>query len=336
MTLSKTVYLLILLIFSSIPIAQAASERDLIIQKEMDSVSAQVQIVNKQMDQVQGVITPQNLTPQDVQTESPQIIRKKPKWIYEIAPEVSSIRYHEHALMKETGVMFGSSGSFTYRPSVGDELYSKLTDMYRFEGMFTYGKVDYKGGIQHSNGSITPERHNGIDDYMVEIRGLIGKDFNFNNQSTLLTPYYGGGYRSLFDTFYENKPFGYNRRIQYLYFPTGVEVVTQLHDGWSIGADAEYDFFIRGFVNSYLGEIGYGDIQNTQKGGYGLRGSIKLIKNSDRYNLYLEPFFRYWNIHASRIDESTPFTIAGQQFVLLGQEPHNTSLEIGTKVGIEF
>ena len=341
MLLFRTFYILFLLILSSVTVAQAADQQSGGITGNdgydaPKSYSQQhMEIVNQQMDYVQGKTTSLKNNPQVVYRDF-QIPQKKSEWVFEIAPEVSYIRYHEPGLMKESGTMSGINGSYTYRPMAGDVLNTEVADMYRLEGRFSYGKVDYNGGIQNSDGSTTPESFNGINDYMVEIRMLIGKDYSFNNQSILLTPYLGGGYRSLFDSLYENKPYGYNRHIQYLYIPTGSEITAKLGEGWSIGADVEYDIFLGGLVESHLGEIGLGDLQNVQKSGYGLRGSIKLIKKSKYYNFILEPFVRYWSIHTSNVKSSKPFSYDGQEYVIFGEEPANNSLEIGGKLGVEF
>jgi len=303
MSLAQAIYIFVILICSSIA-AQAAGERDLIIQNDMDNAEKQ--------------------------------IHEKSEWDLTLSTEASTIKYVEHVLgttfIKELGSMYGINAVLTYHPAVGNALNTEISDVYRLEAMFTYGKMDYRGAIQYSDGSSSPESFDGISDYMVEIRDLVGKDFNFNRQSTRLTPYIGAGYRSLFDASFANKPFGYDRRIQYIYAPIGAEIMTKLNDGWSIGADAEYDIFVRGFVTSYLGEIGLGDITNTQKGGYGLRGSVKLVKNSDHFNLFIEPYVRFWDIHASRWDSSTPFN----GYFFIAEEPANTSFEIGGKLGIEF
>jgi hypothetical protein len=235
--------------------------------------------------------------------------------------------------MKSKGRMAGINVNFILRPPQGNYLNTQFVDMYRLDSRFEYGKINYYGGIQHGDGSVTPETFDGIDDYMAEVRLLFGKDFNFNARSTRVTPYLGGGYRYLFDASSKNKPGGYNRRIQYLYLPTGLEVMHKLGNGWSFGADAEYDFFIRGFVTSYLQTLGYGDLNNTQRGGFGLRGSIKLVKSFDRYSLFLEPYVRYWHIHNTRWSESKP---NADGYVIIGEEPDNSSLEMGGKLGVEF
>jgi hypothetical protein len=326
----KVVCALFLLISPIIALAQAWGDNEIPTES---SYQQHIQIVNAQLDAVaQGVTIPQTCQIAKNDTKND----KKDEWDIDITPEVSYIKYHEHGLMRESGTMAGINTRFTYHPKEGNVLNNEITDVYRFEGKFSFGKVDYQGGIQNSDLTTTPESHKGINDYMVEIRSLMGKDFFFNNRSTVLTPFFGAGYRSLFDSLFENKPYGYNRHIQYLYVPTGMEVTNDLSHGWSIQTDAEYDIFFRGYVTSYLGEIGYGDLHNTQSSGFGMRGSIKLIKKSDHFNFTLEPFVRYWSIHASNIKASAPFTFNGQQYVFIGEEPPNTSLEVGGRVGIDF
>lgn len=298
MTMKMAFCFLLLMPFFSITPALAAGDTD------------RMAIVNQQMDQVE-------------QSEV----------VFAIAPETSYIRYREPSLgVKEQGDMYGINASYTYRPKPGSYLNSEISDMYRLEGRFSYGKVKYIGSLADG----TPFNFNGIADYMVEIRGLIGKDLNLPKVSTTLTPYWGLGYRSLFDSLRESGPSGYNRWIQYFYLPVGGEIMTQLTHGWAIGADAEYDFLIHGNVTSYLGEAGLGDSQNAQRHGFGVKGSFKLIKKWDRFNLILEPYIRYWHIRNSETEASKPFLFQGQYYVVIGDEPNNNSTEIGAKIGIEF
>jgi len=379
--LCRIFYIFALFIFTTSVVAHAESQRDLIVQKEMNCIDQhlssnsgvswndicndnedptleRIRAVNQQLNQQEDKINAPKVTPSNVashQNIAPQNVAppgatqqellaqevpaasqkfsKKSDIVFEIGPEVSYIRYHEPASMKETGTMSGLIGIFTMRPPVGDYLNTGFTDVYRLEGRFSYGKVNYYGGILNSDGSVTPENYKGISDYLFEVRGLIGKDFNFLNQSLRLTPYIGGGYRLLYDSLEENKPYGYNRRIQYLYVPTGGEVMLKLLDGWSVGADAEYDFFARGFVTSYFQPFGAGDLNNTQKSGYGIRGSIKLVKTGERFNLIFEPFVRFWHIHSTSLAQSS---VGSQGYVVIGEEPNNNSLELGGRLGVEF
>ena len=88
--------------------------------------------------------------------------------------------------MKESGAMYGLDANFIYHPPAGDPLNTKITNVYRLESRFSYGKVDYHGGVlENGDGTSTPESFNGINDYMIEIRDLVGKDINFIDQSTI-------------------------------------------------------------------------------------------------------------------------------------------------------
>jgi len=350
MSFLRVYYILVLLLSSAAVIAQAEDEdrnmqekSDQQMIKEADKIAEadNLEIQNEVNQMPQEALPQSQQVPHQTQEPLPQAQQEHPLTIQEhrdndysglaIAPETSYISYresvHGSTFMKEKGVMSGINGSYTMRPAEGDFLHFDDIDVYRLDARFSYGKVKYEGS----------NVFNGNDDYMVETRGLLGKDFNFNHDSVRLTPYAGVGYRSLYDSFYEDKQVnGYNRWIQYLYIPMGAEVMTRLKDGWAIGADAEYDFFTLGRVTSYTGQIGLGNLVNTQKHGYGLRGSFKLEKKWSHFNFILEPYFRYWHIHNSHIQQSTPFIFNGQYYVLVGYEPDNTSEEIGAKLTIEF
>jgi len=303
------IYAFFLLLSAFLVNANAAENRDVIIQQQMDQLENQID-----------------------QTFNPA--PKKPTHFdYEIAPEFSFIKYNEPNFIKEFGYMDGISGSITYHPHDGD---SSFHEMYRLEGMFNYGKVNYRGStIDLNTGDITPTNVNGIQDYMVEMRGLIGADFHLF-KSELLTPYIGFGYRSLYDTASSIKPGGYNRWIQYFYLPIGTDITTRLNDQWSLTTNLEYDLFILGRVTSYASTDGLGTIVNTQRKGYGLRGSLKLRKILNHYNIFFEPFVRYWNIRKSEGKTLGPFLIGSSEEFLTFVEPLNSSLELGGKLGIEF
>jgi hypothetical protein len=316
---------------------KVADADNLEIQKEIEQMPQAIRPQSQQApDQMKETLSQPKKGPhQDIaQQKDLKTDQEHPESNYSefsIAPETSYISYresvHSSTFMKEKGVMSGINGSYTIRPSKGDNLHFDDIDVYRFDARFDYGKVSYDGS----------NNFKGIDDYMLELRGLMGKDFDFNHDSIRLTPYSGIGYRSLYDSFYEDKQVnGYNRWIQYVYIPMGAEVMARIKDGWAIGADAEYDFFTYGRVTSYTGQIGLGDLVNTQKHGYGLRGSFKLEKMWSRYNFILEPYIRYWHIHNSHVQQSTPFVYNGQYYVIVAFEPDNTSEEIGARLTIEF
>lgn len=235
----------------------------------------------------------------------------------EVGTEISHITYKEPGVMKEKGMMFGIVGSYAYR--------SKF--MLKADGKFSYGQVDYTGSGTMDN----------IDDYMLELRGVGGLDFPVLKASTL-TPYMGIGYRYLNDDssgrVSSTGAWGYERESNYIYSPVGIEAVTGLENGWSIGATAEYDAFWWGKQISHLGGVivGLNNVENTQRKGYGVRGSIKLMKKGEKLDFTIEPFIRYWNIRESDVATVTYYgTIIGY-----GYEPDNNSTEIGCRLAVKF
>ncbi len=388
----STFYIATLLLFSCAVIAQAAGERDLIIQKELDCVEQRAHQtssidwndvcdtsdqqmqedaqendlrVKKQMDQLQKDAEEYDLKSRkeiaamqkDTPPQSPFDESRVTGHTFDIAPEVSYIKYVETnnntTFMKDTGVMYGLNASYTTHIEGTDNIYTKLISLGRLEGLFSYGKMTYYGAetvtTVNPDGSITratlPETHKNIDDYLLELRGLIGKDFYFNDQWARLTPYTGFGYRSLFDSAEELGSGGYNRWISYAYIPTGLEGMLQLNGGWAIGADAEYDIFVYGFVKNYDypfvtpdGSFVKYDVYASQNRGFGLRGSLKLVKKCSRFNFMVEPYVRYWHIQNSNGGKTNEIEYNGQegQWVNVGIEPNNTSLEMGGKLSVQF
>lgn len=235
------------------------------------------------------------------------------KHIWELGTEISYINYEETDVMREKGLMYGVLGSYAYHKNL----------MLKLEGRFSFGWVDYS--------SPTSGTLNNIRDYMLEFRGLTGYDFPLL-KATTFTPYIGLGYRYLNDDSSQmitsEGNWGYEREISYFYSPIGVEMITALNTGWSIGLILEYDHFWNGTVKSHVGYVTGYNIKNNQNEGYGCRGSVKFKKKGKGINYLIEPFVRYWDIKDSKITED-PLGI-------LWMEPRNNSTEFGVKLGVEF
>ncbi len=234
---------------------------------------------------------------------------KKSTW--EIGPEMYFYKYEEPGPgVEDTGTFFGLNGAFTWRdwvPASPKETAPDKKWMSRFEGRFAYGQVDYDGKYEDG----TPVSIENIDDYVMEFRLLVGPDFP--KQTRMDTLYAGIGYRYLYDDFQ------YSRESNYLYVPIGLKTIGNLKNRWSFEATAEFDIFLWGRQESYLSEVGYVDVANTQDSGYGLRGSVKFQKHGKKTDFIFEPFVRYWNIDKSDV-------------VLGGYEPENETLEYGVKL----
>jgi hypothetical protein len=247
-----------------------------------------------------------------------------PKHSWDLGTEISHIKYKEPGLMEEEGMMYGIVGSYTYR----GELFKLQRCMLKAEGKSAWGQVDYTSPI---SGSM-----NGISDWLLELRGLAGYDFEVRDNLNL-TPYLGIGYRYLNDDSSGKKTslgaLGYERESNYIYIPIGAEITTPLKN-WLVGATLEYDIFIWGKQISHLTDVpGYlDDAENTQKKGYGIKGSVKFQKKGEKLDFVIEPFIRYWNIKKSE-ETKVRHIIYG---TLTGYEPKNSSTEFGIKLAVKF
>ncbi|HEX9462033.1 MAG TPA: hypothetical protein VGB82_05485 [Alphaproteobacteria bacterium] len=191
----------------------------------------------------------------------------------------------------------------------------------RGEGLLAYGRMDYSG-----SGTV-----NGIDDLEVELRVLGAYAIRLDAQGDEITPYAGYGYRVLEDYLggktTSTGARGYDRQSQYHYIPMGLEARLGLAPGWSVKPRAEYDYFIRGYQDSYLSQAiaGLQDVRNTQTSGYGVRGSLTLQTNFGPTPVEFGPFVRYWKIQQS---DTQPVIFRGVT-VAGGFEPANHTTEIG-------
>ena len=255
-------------------------------------------------------------------TKEGEVFIQKQTW--QLGGEASYIKYEEPSLsMKEDGVMYGAAGSYSYRdwanPDVGNV-------MLKGEGKFSYGQVDYTGSGTLDN----------LDDYMVEARGIGGYDF-YAGEAGTMTPYFGFGYRYLYDDLRgitSTGAAGYRRESNYFYSPVGLTVLMDFKNNWSIDLTGEYDIFWKGIQKSRLSDANpsFSDLENDQNDGYGVRGAIKISKSGEKFDLVFEPFIRYWNIKQSELSSVTfSGTIVG-----VGYEPANHSTEYGIRVTARF
>jgi hypothetical protein len=238
------------------------------------------------------------------QTETGALFKKH---AFELAHEISYRIYKEPDVMKEKGMMYGLVGSYTYHNKI----------MLKVEGKGSWGKVDYSNSREIDN----------ITDYMLEFRGLGGYDF-FISKASIITPFVGIGYRHLNDDFF------YERESNYLYSPIGIGFIAGLGKDWSLGGTGEYDLFWWGKQKSHRSDVlaGLNDLENRQKKGYGLRGSITLEKKFKKVIFEGGPFIRYWKIKKS---ETETITYLGTP-IGVGWEPKNNSTEVGVMLGAKF
>ena len=256
---------------------------------------------------------------------------KKKRHYFEMGSEFFSYHYKEPELTVDVkGPMYGIYGLYEFRPDDKESaIINDVINMYKLDGRFSYGSVDYS-----SDPSGTSDN---IDDYAWEIRGAAGYDFWVTPRNRI-TPYGGLGFRYLYDGGGGKETslgdFGYDRVSHYLYGALGADSLNQIASGWQLGANLEGDILLWGRQDSYLSDVDaftYPDLKNKQKRGFGLRGSVKLIKEAGTVNLLIEPFIRYWHIKNSDLT-----TAIGPGIAETGLEPNNNTTEFGAKLGIQY
>lgn len=244
---------------------------------------------------------------------------------YELGTYASYFRYREPGVMEEKGALGGLFGAVTVRPQ---DIPMYWPEMYRFEGYFGFGQVDYTSG---QSGTL-----DGIDEFMVEARYFAGYDF-YAGTDLRVTPYVGLGYRYLRDDSAgmqsSTGAYGYKRESNYFYLPLGVEFTQSLSAGWEVGLTLEFDVLLGGQQKSHLNDVdpAYGLAKNDQEKGYGARGSIRVVRQSERFDVLFEPYVRWWEV-----DDSEITVACGPGACLVGYEPKNDSLEAGAKIGFSF
>ena len=197
-------------------------------------------------------------------------------------------------------------------------------------------------------GDASPCSESGDQDWYLEGRGLVGKDFI--GQGWAVSPYSGIGLRHL-----SNGTGGVpGYRIQdYLYLPLGATVKTFVASHRPLSFTVEYDQLLHGWNTTHDSKLGGGDvpatdiapaftidgftdISFTQSSGWALRASAK-VPVTNRWSV--EPYYLYWNVKASPVNyETATFTVNGitVQQQLGAYEPDNNTHEFGVRLGFRF
>ena len=238
----------------------------------------------------------------------------------EFAYETSDYSYRE-----PSGYAIGLKGK-KHGASLRYETRMRDTPMFAaFEGRYMKGTTDYDGWLQSLDPSDPPVKHeaDGIKDYYYEARFNIGQIYEFSQEMQLWLGS-GLGDRYLKDHM-EKDPSGYLRESTYIYMPFTANLRYDT-DRWGLALNAEFDWLIYGKQISHLSKFGwpYDDVRNDQHKGFGLRFGLKANVNlSEKTSLFIEPFYRYWQIANSKITDG---------FV----EPYNTTEEFGLRIGMTF
>jgi hypothetical protein len=203
-----------------------------------------------------------------------------PRW--EIAPQISVFQYEEPGLMKDNGILYGVAGAYTRDRGEG---------LFRVEGEFALGTVDYEGSLADG----TPYRMEDSHDYLLNVRLFWGRQWAIKGWDSQF--YAGLGYRGLNDDSTQD-PAGYDRQSAYFYLPVSLKAYRELTGRWQIGVGAEVDLLLLGLQFSQLPNDGV--LTNMQWPGIGTRTSLELRYRTPSVDLALAPFAQYW-----WVDDST-------------------------------
>jgi hypothetical protein len=288
--LIRTLYILSLFIFFSMPLAQASTERDLLIQNELNCIdnhsrqdgsigwndvcdipesSSQqhLDIVNQQMDQMQEPPSQRKSPPQI----SPQVkSRTSNKVSFDLAfqtetfdyktgnqwPYYYSLDYSESNKVQMNGPLYGLYVSSTWRGPL-----HTWGDFWGKEEIPNYAKIEYDALDGSSNyKSFITGKLNGINAWKMDGRVLLGFDHVWND-TTDFTPYFGIGFRRFsnkaggWEDFVE-KNFARFTTINTLYYlPVGIETHTNLNERWDMNFKLENDFVLFGKASFSLNDI---------------------------------------------------------------------------------
>ncbi len=242
-----------------------------------------------------------------------------PNRVWEIAPEIYHATYKEQDIMKNKGMMVGIGGAYTY---------DRETWLLKGELRGAWGSVDYSSP---SSGTAS-----GFGDTMFEARGTMG--FKQETKKNHIITFFGVAYRYLNDDSSGKTTStgarGYERESNYFYSPIGIEFTRHLKDRWTWGGSIEYDLFWTGRQVSHLSDAvsSLGNVSNDQDSGYGFRFSLKFKRQGDKFDVLIEPFFRWWHVDYSGLSNVT------YQGVLVGYgyEPENTTSELGAKIALLY
>jgi len=203
-------------------------------------------------------------------------------------------------------------------------------------------------GYALDEGDASSCSESGDQDWYVEGRGLVGKDFA--GRSWAISPFGGLGLRHLSNGTTGLAGF---RTDEYLYVPLGATLRTPVAPGRVLRLTLEYDRLVHGWQNTRDAALGGGDAPATattppfsidgfsdvsfsQSGGWAVRASAAFQFAS---HWLLEPYYVRWNVNASTpSNETVTFTVNGitAQEQLGFYEPTNNTSELGIGLAVRF
>lgn len=219
---------------------------------------------------------------------------------------VSGYKYNEPGLMtlRATMLELNYSGTRVWAPHWPQ---TRATWFVRADLALASGRADYRSPFRGDM--------NDTDNWYVDARGLLGRDFHLG--SAVLSPYVGLGFRHL------HNDIGYRRTTQYTTMPIGITHKVRISPSTALHSNFEYIHLLQGVHTAKLSDTSslISDVKLKQPKGFGLRMSTMWRHG----HWSMGPTLTYWNIDASNA--------AGEPPVV---EPRNNTIEIGIKLNRLF
>jgi hypothetical protein len=248
-----------------------------------------------------------------------QVVPLKTATSSELGFDVSSYRYEEvnngAFFMANEGNKVGLAASLSV--ALEDDWF------WTADARQAHGNVSYSSAGSGTKGS--------NPDIITEARITIGRDFP--NGEQLLAPYFGLGYRHLYNDlrgYSTTGAAGYRRISHYTYMPLGITHRLHLSPQARFSTSLEYDLLLEGRQQSFLSDVNAtsNDPINTQREGHGLR----LTAAYETYHWSAGVYFHHWNI----ADSDLALRTLGGVPTSVIMEPQNTTREIGMRFRLRF
>ncbi len=225
--------------------------------------------------------------------------------------------YIEPTVMKESGHLNGLAFALESRP-----LDQAL--LLRLSGEFLFGGLAYEGSMYYVEEDRTEPWTTGTNDFIYSLKGVFGLPF-VSWQGGDLGAFAGVGTRYLNDQIQGRG--GYEREINYLFVPLGLEARFFLSNKRVLTLSAEYDRFVSGTVKSHLTEVGRSrDITNKQTTGHGHRFAADWSWwMNEGMDLHIAPYWQHW-----QVDDSDQVAMDKRNWY----EPKNSTDQVGVTLSV--
>lgn len=253
---------------------------------------------------------------------------------FEIAAETSAYTYKEPHLahpMKLTGAKYGVSAVYTRRSVRSPYVTDEDPTFASLEVRYLSGNVDYDGwkGDIWGNGETFKANH--LRDYYFEAALKAGWKFQPTHPLSL-SPYLGVGGRYLRNHLEESGEGGYLRTSTYIYMPLGLTAAYRVTDRFTLALNGQFDWLLSG---RQFSDDSSGGVYNDQDKGYGVRVSARAQAELSNMGVFVEPFWRYWQIQNSQPQYFRIWS-GGAWYWVEEREPYNKTQEWGIRAGITF